>query len=59
MGNESDRKPVKDLPAVEQEIKVQPIRNGWLVKSSEGWFTFPSAKEMLSHIEVIAKARRS
>lgn len=55
---DKERTPVKDLPLVEQEIKVQPIRNGWLVKSSEGWFQFPDAKGMLGHVEQIAKARR-
>lgn len=49
---------VSDIPKQDQEIRIQPTNNGWLLKSFEGWFSFNETAKMLEQITFLAKKRR-
>ena len=33
-----------------EQIKILPIRTGWLIKSKEGWFAFATMLEVSNHL---------
>jgi len=33
-----------------QEVKIRTITNGWLVKTTKGWWAYPTLEKVYEHI---------